>query len=171
MPDVATQPGLEDAHRPGHLAGVCQVVARLFDLIMPAIAVFGEKDYQQLLTIAAMVEASRRRWDDLQIIGNPTVREPDGLALSTRNEYLNTEQREQALGLSRSLKEACTASDPHGAEESMQRALGDHKLDVQYAVIRDAQTLMPIETFDRPARALIAASLGDVRLIDNASIE
>jgi pantoate--beta-alanine ligase len=174
LPAVATEPKLEDAHRPGHFAGVCQVVARLFDLVQPRWAVFGEKDYQQLLVIRAMVQhfASTEpdRWPDLQIIANPTVREPDGLAMSSRNRYLSAAMRERALGLSRALAAAVEPAVPADAERAMQRVLAEHELTVDYAVVRDAESLLPMTTFDRPARALIAARLGEVRLIDNRGL-
>ncbi|MHC4099446.1 MAG: pantoate--beta-alanine ligase [Planctomycetota bacterium] len=174
LPAVATSPGLEDVHRPGHFAGVCQVVARLFDLVKPSVSVFGEKDYQQLLVITEMVRQEGERWGDLSIVGHPTVREADGLAMSSRNRYLDPAQRDQALGLSRALQAACDAkaegNAPASAEQVMQQVLIRHGLDVHYAAIRDARTLEPIDAFDRPARALIAARLGEVRLIDNMAV-
>lgn len=172
LPPVATQPGLEDAHRPGHFAGVCQVVARLFDLVQPSIAVFGEKDYQQLLVIKAMVAQEGDRWKNLQIVAHPTVREPDGLALSSRNMFLKAHERDRALGLWRGLQAAKGAKTPSAAEAIMQQTLQGHGLQIDYAAVRDAQTLMRIDAFefDRPARGLIAARLGSVRLIDNASL-
>jgi pantoate--beta-alanine ligase len=171
LPAVATEPKLEDAERPTHFAGVCQVVARLFDLVRPSVAVFGEKDYQQLLVITDLVRREGDRWGGLRIVGHPTVREADGLALSSRNRYLAPGERERALGLSRALQAAMAAGrDPASAEQAMQAVLAEHALEVDYAVVRDARTLMPITTWDGPARALIAARLGAVRLIDNAAI-
>jgi pantoate--beta-alanine ligase len=177
LPAVAFQPGLEDARRPGHFAGVCQVVARLFDLVQPRWAIFGEKDYQQLLVIRALVEQENHseaiaapRWPDLEIIAHPTVREPDGLAMSSRNQYLTPNDRERALGLSRALKAAARAETTAGAEVAMQRILQNHALQVDYAVVRDAKSLLPIESFADPARALVAARLENVRLIDNCSV-
>jgi pantoate--beta-alanine ligase len=168
LPLVATTPGLEDAHRPGHFAGVCQVVARLFDLVRPSVAVFGEKDYQQLLVIEEIVRQEGDRWPNLQSVAHPTVREADGLALSSRNRYLRADERDRALGLSRALDAARDAPvGPSSAEQLMAAVLASHALKVDYAAVRDARTLEPIDTFDRPARALIAARLGDVRLIDN----
>lgn len=168
LPDVATRPGLEDAHRPGHFAGVCQVVARLLDLVKPSVAIFGEKDYQQLLVVEAMVQAARDRWPGLRIERHPTVREADGLAASSRNARLEPSVRDRALGLFRALEAAQAA--PETAEETMQRVLAEHDLGVDYAVVRDARTLGPIETPQPPARALVAARLGDVRLIDNVEV-
>jgi pantoate--beta-alanine ligase len=173
LPAVATEPKLEDAHRPTHFAGVCQVVARLFDLVRPSVAVFGEKDYQQLLVITDMVRREDARWGGLRIVSHPTVREPDGLALSSRNRYLADDERDRALGLSRALQAARAAAagkGPAAVEQAMQEVLAAHALDVDYAVARDARTLMPITAWAGPARALIAARLGDVRLIDNAAI-
>jgi pantoate--beta-alanine ligase len=175
LPAVATTPRLEDAHRPGHFDGVCQVVARLFDMVKPSIAVFGEKDYQQLLVITDMVRQEGGRWGDLQIVGHPTEREPDGLAMSSRNRYLGPDLRERALGLSRALQAALAAwaghADPASAEQAMRTVLAGHDLEVDYGVVRDARTLEPIADFGRPVRALVAARLGDVRLIDNMGME
>ena len=170
LPEVARRPGLEDAHRPDHFAGVCQVVARLFDLLMPRFAVFGEKDYQQLLVLEAMVEREGARWPGLEIIAHETIREEGGLAMSSRNAYLTVEQRERALGLSGALRAARRADDPSSAERIMRQTLADHGLEIDYAVVRDAQTLMPVDSYGRPARGLIAARVGDVRLIDNMAM-
>lgn len=171
LPSVATEPELEDRLRPGHLAGVCQVVARLFDLIKPITAIFGEKDYQQLKTIEAMVYAEGNRWQGLDIISVPTLREEDGLALSSRNVYLKPNEREAATGLFKSLTlahEACVEGRPvRRIEELMRAELVRHQLRTEYAVIRDAETLLPVEIIEKPVRALIAVRLGCVRLIDN----
>lgn len=170
LPTVASQPGLEDASRPNHFGGVCQVVARLFDLTRPALAVFGEKDFQQLRVLTDMVGASRGRWGSLLVEAAPTVREHDGLAMSSRNRYLRPEQRDQALGLVRALHAAATETDPHSAETMMRSTLEAHGLTVDYAVVRHAATLLPVDTWETPTRALIAAHLGNVRLIDNMSM-
>ena len=171
LPAVGAAPGLEDAHRPAHFAGVCQVVARLFDLVRPSVAVFGEKDYQQLLVVTEM---ARRDYPGVEIVAYPTVREPDGLALSSRNAYLDAGQREQALSLHRALGAALgVRSDggtPGQAEEAMAGILEHFGVAVDYAVVRDAVTLMPIDAFERPARALAAGRVGDVRLIDNEAL-
>lgn len=172
LPAVATQPRLEDAHRPTHFAGVCQVVARLFDLVKPGIAIFGDKDYQQLLVTRAMVaqEQIRGRWPGLRIESHPTVREPDGLSMSSRNAYLDPQARKTALGLFRALERGRSCQAPDAAEKVMKEVLREHNLQIDYAVVRDAQTLMPVAGGDRPLRALIAARAGEVRLIDNAAI-
>jgi pantoate--beta-alanine ligase len=170
LPPAATEPKLEDACRPGHFGGVCQVVSRLLDLCMPSIAVFGEKDYQQLRVLAQMAAAEGARWPGLQVEAAPTVREPDGLAMSSRNRYLRPEQRDQALGLVRALQVAASAQHPATAERLMHETLADHGLQVDYAVVRDAGTLLPVGGFERPTRALIAARLDTVRLIDNMAM-
>lgn len=174
LPLVATEPKLEDAFRPTHFAGVCQVVARLFDHIKPAAAIFGEKDYQQLQVIRAMVQQEGQRWPGLSIVPLPTVREADGLAMSSRNLFIKTEDRDRALELSRALtvarKFAAVMSPIETIEELMHASLRIHHLKVDYAVVREPTTLMPIRNPGSPARALIAARLGRVRLIDNAAI-
>ena len=170
LPAVATTPGLEDVCRPGHFGGVCQVVARLFDLTRPADAVFGEKDWQQWRVLDGMVERSARRWGDLTLASAPTVREDDGLAMSSRNRYLKPEQRDRALGLVRALQMAASAQHPATAERLMRETLLAHGLEIDYAVVRDAATLAPVSGFERPTRALIAARLDGVRLIDNMAM-
>ncbi|HRQ74612.1 MAG TPA: pantoate--beta-alanine ligase [Phycisphaerales bacterium] len=170
VPSVAHAPGLEEAFRPGHFGGVCQVVARLFDLVRPAVAVFGEKDYQQLRVIEQLVEQEYPRWGEMRIERLETVREPSGLAMSSRNRYMTEPQREQALGLSKALYAAQRASGPYEAEAVMDAILKSHGLRVDYAVVRDATTLQPMTTRSGSARALIAARLETVRLIDNMAI-
>lgn len=149
---------------------MCQVVARLLDLTRPALSVFGEKDFQQLRVLTQMVAESGGRWGPLRVEPGPTVREHDGLAMSSRNRYLRPEQRDQALGLVRALQMAASAQHPHTAERLMQETLTHHGLAIDYAVVRDATTLLPVTGFERPTRALIAARLDTVRLIDNMSM-
>jgi len=170
LPEVARMPSLEDACRPGHFGGVCQVVARLFELTRPRAACFGEKDYQQLRLIEeisshpASVPGCPA---GVSIIRCPTVRESDGLAMSSRNRYLAPQQREQALGLYRALQSCMAAQRVATAELLMRGTLEEHGLEVEYATIRRASDLMPAADFSEPTRALIAARLGSVRLIDN----
>ena len=159
LPPAATEPALEDAWRPTHFRGVCFAVARLFDLVQPAFTVFGLKDYQQYLVIKQLIAQEGTRWDTLQILGAEIIRDNDGLAMSSRNIYLTTEQRTRALGIHKAIR--CTD------EVAMHKVLQDHELDIEYAVIRDSETLLaPIQ--GKPTRALVAARLGRIRLIDNS---
>jgi pantoate--beta-alanine ligase len=166
LPAVATQPGLEDAFRPGHFAGVCQVVKRLFELVNPQVAVFGEKDWQQLAVIRAM---TKELLLPIEVLSAPTVREPSGLALSSRNRRLQAADLRAAQALSQALCDAWGEATPSDAERCMRRVLHEAGATVEYAVVRDAATLMPLSA-SRPfgaARSLIAAVVGGVRLIDN----
>lgn len=169
LPEVATRPGLEDAHRPGHFAGVCQVVRRLFELVRPRAAVFGEKDWQQLQVVRAMTERERL---GVEIVPVPTVREADGLAMSSRNVFLTADARSRAAAIPRALCEACAAASVDAAETRMREMLAAAGLEVEYAVVRDPTTLMPLAAAARHGRALVAArarsGTGTVRLIDNA---
>ena len=170
LPEVARSPGLEDACRPGHFGGVCQVVARLFGLTRPRAACFGEKDFQQLRLIEELVahpEIAPECPSGIEIVRCPTVREHDGLAMSSRNRYLAPDQRDQALGLYRALQSCMAAQRIATAELLMRGTLEEHGLDVEYATVRRASDLMPATDFHEPTRALIAARLGSVRLIDN----
>lgn len=164
LPAVAVGPGLEDAHRPGHFAGVCQVVERLFELTRPSAAIFGEKDWQQLKVIEAMAGVLR---PGLSIIAHATAREADGLAMSSRNVFLKPDERPRAAAVSRALSAGAAEATPAEAEHRMRTVLESAGLGVEYAVVRDAQTLLKPQS-GRPARSLIAARLGTVRLIDNA---
>jgi len=170
LPPAATEPRLEDAARPGHFGGVCQVVARLFDLCRPAVAHFGEKDFQQLRVITQMVERSQGRWGALRIAPGPTVRERDGLAMSSRNRYLSPDRRDTALGVYRALQMAMSAQRPATAEALMRETLEQHGFEIDYCVVRDARTLLPVSGLETPCRALIAARLPEVRLIDNMAM-
>ncbi|MBM4110053.1 MAG: pantoate--beta-alanine ligase [Phycisphaerae bacterium] len=170
LPAVATQPRLEDACRPGHFAGVVQVVTRLFELVRPSVAHFGEKDWQQLRVITEMVAMHPTQFDGLRIVPEPTVRLDNGLAMSSRNRYLAPDQIEAARGLSRALQVACAAQHPGTAEALMHGTLEEHGLEVQYAVVRSAHALLPVQGFEAPTRGLIAAKLGTIRLIDTMAL-
>jgi pantoate--beta-alanine ligase len=163
---------LDGAARPGHFDGVTTVVARLFDQVRPDIALFGEKDYQQLAVIRQMVGD---RDLAVEIVGVPTQRDADGLALSSRNAYLTEEERLAARILPRALGDAARAIEG-GADiaEALARArsrLAEAGFDpVDYVELRDAETLAPVARLDRPARLLAAARLGRTRLIDNLPV-
>jgi len=170
LPRVATAPGLEDAARPGHFAGVCQVVLRLFEMVRPAAAVFGEKDWQQLQVVKAMVHQEGL---GIELMPGETVREADGLAMSSRNRFLTTEERVRGLALSRGLRACQSAADPDEGEGILRRVLGEAGIEPDYAVIRDAETLEPRRgggrDRSRAMRAVVAGRVGSVRLLDNAA--
>lgn len=166
--------GLCGASRPGHFAGVCTVVAKLFNIVRPAVAVFGQKDAQQLAVIRRMV----RDLDfQVEIVGAPIVREADGLAMSSRNVYLSAAERAQALGLSRGLAFAaaqvqegrCTAGPLRKAMAAF-LASGYPGVDVDYIAIVDAVTLAPLEAVAGDTLLAIAACVGRTRLIDNLTL-
>ena len=167
LPPVATEPRLEDGFRPGHFAGVCQVVSRLYELIRPRVALYGQKDWQQLQVLTAM---TRSLGLAIQTIGVATVREANGLAMSSRNAFLSVEERARAGSLAAALHEAGRCVLAAEAEERMRAVLAAAGAAVEYAVVRDAETLMtlgPGGAESRPMRALLAARVGSVRLIDN----
>lgn len=164
--------GLETDFRPHFFSGVATVVSKLFLQCAPDFATFGEKDYQQLQVVKRLVKDLDI---PLEIIGVPTIRESDGLALSSRNAYLNPEQRKIASYLNRVLRaagDAAKAGTPISQAESEGSAsLLNAGFDrVDYVAIRDAETLAPLSTLDRPARVLAAARIGAIRLIDNMAI-
>jgi len=164
LPPVAREPGLEDTARPGHFEGVCRVVVRLFDLVAPDAAVFGEKDWQQLQVVRALVaEASL----GVDIVPGRIVRDADGLALSSRNVRLTPEARSRALAIPAALRAGGDAPEPVEAEAIMRAILSEAGVEVAYAVVRDAETLLAPRD-DRPRRALIAGTVGGVHLLDNA---
>jgi len=165
--------GLCGAVRPGHFDGVATIVAKLLGQVRPDIALFGEKDYQQLAVI-------RRMAADLDlgvgIVGVPTVREPDGLALSSRNAFLSAQERTAARALPEALSAAAraiAAGSPVAPALDQARArlvaAGFDRID--YVELRAADTLEPLATLDRPARLLAAARLGRTRLIDNLPVD
>lgn len=159
--------------RPGHFRGVTTVVLKLFNLFRPHVAVFGEKDFQQLQVIRRMV---RDLFLDIEILGAPLVREADGLALSSRNAYLSASERLNALGLSRALQAIQSGIDEGLRQTDELRARGRqvlqrHELVEDYLEIVDEATLEPLDRLGSCAgRALVAAYCGGVRLIDNAPL-
>jgi pantoate--beta-alanine ligase len=163
---------LEGASRPGHFDGVATVVAKLLNQVQPNLALFGEKDFQQLAVIRAMV----RDLDlPVEIVAVPTQRDADGLALSSRNAYLSTGQRLAARALPRALVEAALAMRGGTAVEAAlaegRAALSKDGFDIDYLAFCDPATLQPLEALDRPGRLLVAAKLGGTRLIDNIAVE
>ena len=163
---------LDGAARPGHFDGVATVVSLLFAQVRPDIALFGEKDYQQLVVIRQMV---RDLALPVEIVGVPTQRDEDGLALSSRNAYLSEEERLAARNLPRALGEAAQAIESGvPVAEALERArtrLAEAGFDpIDYVALRDAETLAPLASPDRPARLLAAAKLGRTRLIDNLPV-
>ncbi|WP_395792298.1 pantoate--beta-alanine ligase [Aquimonas sp.] len=168
-------PGLSNvlcgAHRPGHFAGVATVVARLFNLAQPDLAVFGSKDFQQLQVIRHMVSDLGF---PLQIVAGDTVRETDGLAMSSRNQYLDVEQRQRAARIFETLQSMARRSQAGEAQIQVETwanaALEAEGFTVDYAVLRQPDNLVEPDALGPGTRvALIAARLGATRLIDNLS--
>ncbi len=166
--------GLCGAFRPGHFDGVTTVVLKLFNAVQPHLAVFGEKDYQQLKVIQRMT----RDLDlGVEVIGRPTVREADGLAMSSRNQHLSPEEREHALCLWRGLNQARdlaqageqdTVKLKRAAQAEIEATPGAR---LEYLEVVDAESLEPLPRLDRPARMALAVWLGNTRLIDNAPLD
>jgi len=158
---------LEGKSRPGHFRGVCIVVAKLFNILRPDAAVFGEKDFQQLAIIRRMV---RDLNFNIDIIALPTVREDDGLACSSRNQYLNSEERKQAIVLNKALLAAKNSGkkSAYDVVALAQRVINEaHLARIDYVEIADAETLKPVETVAPNSVLLIAVFFGKTRLIDN----
>lgn len=164
---------LEGASRPGHFDGVTTVVSKLFNIVRPDVAVFGEKDYQQVKVIEQLVQ-------DLcfpvRVLTGPIVREPDGLALSSRNLRLSAEERYHALYIPRSLEKAremVAAGETRSARlvetvcDNLERSGG---LRIDYVAIVNVDSLLPVETIEDEAQLLVAAYAGDIRLIDNVRL-
>jgi pantoate--beta-alanine ligase len=170
---------LEGKHRPGHFKGVCQIVAKLFNILRPDVACFGQKDFQQLRVLTAMVESLD--WP-IEIIACPTIRESDGLALSSRNQFLSPDERQRALSISRALIQA--QNDVRNGVRQANRlvatmqnivlekgTLGRIPVSVDYAAAVDPITLKPVESITGPTVLAIAATIGKTRLIDNVIVE
>lgn len=160
--------GLCGANRPGHFRGVCTVVTKLFHLVRPDAAIFGEKDYQQLAVIRRM---TRDLFFGLEVIGHPTVREADGLALSSRNRYLHPEERARARHFPAALQAAARESSPAQIIASATTLIAQGTgTPPEYAAVVDAETLAPLANLDRPAVLAAAVKIGETRLIDNVRL-
>jgi pantoate--beta-alanine ligase len=173
--DTTVQPGplgaeLEGAVRPGHFTGVLTVVSKLFHIVAPDVALFGEKDYQQLVLVRRMV---RDLHLPVSVVGVPTVREPDGLALSSRNAYLSADDRSRAAVLNRALRAGAGVS-AHGPEAVLEAARAvlaeEPAAAVDYLELRDTD-LRPDPAAGGAARLLVAARFGSTRLIDNIAVQ
>jgi len=164
--------GLDGASRPGHFDGVATVVSKLFNQVAPDAAYFGEKDYQQLQVIRRMVADLDF---DIEIVGVPTQRDDDGLALSSRNIYLDETERQKAVALPRVLGIASRAigrgDDAAAALAEAESSLTSAGFTVDYVALVDAETLEPDPAPDRPKRLLAAARMGATRLIDNVAVD
>lgn len=166
--------GLCGASRPIHFRGVCTVVSKLFHIVTPDRAYFGQKDAQQLAVIKRMV---RDLSMDIEIVGCPIIREPDGLAKSSRNTYLSPQERRAAVVLSRALKEGRKALT--NGEQSAQAIIGiirnvldsEPLAQPEYVELVDWETLEPVEMADRPVLVALAVRIGTTRLIDNFVFE
>lgn len=163
---------LEGAHRPGHFDGVATVVAKLLNMVGPTVAFFGQKDAQQALVIRRLVRDLNL---PVRVEVCPTVREPDGLAMSSRNAYLGAEDRARAVGLSRAL-DAAAAAIAAGERDAGQVAatgravLAEHGIEAEYFALVSEQTLSPLTTIDGDVLLAVAARVGPARLIDNTLV-
>ena len=165
---------LEGAHRPGHFDGVLTIVAKLFHVVQPDVAVFGQKDAQQAAAIRRMVADLDF---PIEVVVSPTVREPDGLALSSRNAFLSAADRREALALHAALDRADSLAregvdDADRLLEAMREELSRHPaLVVDYVAIVERDSFRPVRRLSGPAVAAVAARVGDTRLIDNVVLE
>lgn len=161
--------GLCGAVRPGHFRGVTTVVMKLFQIVRPDLAIFGEKDFQQLTVLRQM---ARDLALDVEVRGAPLVRDPDGLAMSSRNAYLSTEDRARALSISRGLRAAAEAYGRGERDGAALLGIVRSSLDAaalvpEYLELRRFQDLAPLARADEPAVVLVATRVGSTRLIDN----
>ena len=156
--------------RPIHFTGVATIVAKLFNIVRPHVALFGQKDFQQLLVIRQMVKDLNF---DIEIVGVPTVREPEGLAMSSRNAYLTAEQRPAAQSLFQSLEEAkkqVLSGETDAAkiiQSASERIRAYMEAVIDYIIVCDPETLEPMEHITKPALMALAVKIGNTRLIDN----
>lgn len=170
VPATPLNDTLEGAIRPTFFRGVATVVLKLFNLVEPHVSFFGEKDYQQLQVIKALVQDLNV---PVEIVGVPTVRESDGLALSSRNAYLNAEQRIIATDLHKALSQVKDSYESgnidvqEAIDKASQTIAKERGWDLQYLKVCDGATLKPLTEFVRPFVVVVAAKLGEVRLIDN----
>lgn len=166
--------GLEGSVRPGHFRGVATVVSALFHLVQPDVAIFGDKDAQQLAVIRRMV---RDQHFPVEIVGHPIVREPDGLAMSSRNAYLSADERRAAAVLHRALQEtrqaiAAGERDGSAVRDLLRRALAaEPSGSIDYAEVVDADTFQPLKTLAHRVVVAIAVRFGSTRLLDNLQLE
>lgn len=170
LPSLSTV--MEGKHRPGHFRGVCQVVAKLFNILQPQAACFGQKDYQQLRILTAMTQAMNF---PIEIVPGPTLRDPDGLAMSSRNRYLSPEERIRALSISRGLfaardQFASGIDQTNRLLTTIQHTLLEQHLAIDYVAAVDAQGLKTVERVTGPTLLAVAARVGSTRLIDNCVV-
>ena len=165
---------LEGAFRPQFFRGVTTVVARLLRIVRPQQAYFGEKDAQQLRVVRRMAEEQRL---PVEMVAGPTLREPDGLAMSSRNAYLSSEERQAALVVPRALELARTMVECEGVRDAdrLKKALaeciaGEPRARIDYVAVTDYETLEELTAIDRPALVLLAVRIGSTRLIDNTPL-
>ena len=168
---VKLSKGLCGDFRPGHFKGVATVVAKLFNIVCPDNAYFGKKDFQQLKVIQRMVKDLNF---PVNVVGCPIVREPDGLAMSSRNKYLSDEERESALYISKALFEAKRMfedgiTDPNLIKERVRQIISQakHLKEIQYVEIVDSNTLKPVDKIKKSDVLAVAVYIGNTRLIDN----
>jgi pantoate--beta-alanine ligase len=160
--------GLCGDRRPGHFRGVATVVAKLLGLSRPHVALFGDKDWQQLQVLRRMVLDLDM---GIEVVGMPIIREPDGLALSSRNAYLSAEERSRAAAISRALEEAAGGErDPRQLSAGITRVLLEAGMRIDYVELVHPETLRPVARAEPGTRAILAAFLGRTRLIDNVGL-
>jgi pantoate--beta-alanine ligase len=165
--------GLCGAARPMHFDGVTTVVAKLFAAVGPCAAYFGRKDFQQLAVVQRMVADLNL---PVEIVGCPLVREPDGLAMSSRNAYLSTQERERATGIVASLRAAAAAveggeRDPERVRRLVEKEAEQYGLELEYVEVRRTVDLAPLDTLDGEIVVAVAAPVGTARLIDNVTMQ